>query len=353
MATTSQSSSTGEDPNVAEWPQLYEVATAFRDLAPWGWMEDWEYFGVEDPESGDVGYCYVTGALGEHFSLVVNLGEEGLHRSWEMRGAADLPEPDRTAAFFQQLALTASFEGRDLLTTRDRQVIKELGLKFRGRQAWPFFRSYRPNHPPWYLSAWEARFLATALREALSMVERVREDHSLLPDPRKQGQFLVRGVDAAGGTPGWKDEIRVPQPFSTRLRVAAPDRARVERLAADLPRTNGVVEFDCSILHDGVWGDEEDRPYFPALILAADAGSGMILRMEMVHPDAATEAIAEQFLNLLDTSRKLPARVVVQNDETSAVLSPVARRLGIRITRARRLPAIDAARSGLYDYLST
>jgi len=72
----------------------------------------------------------------------------------------------------------------------------------------------------------------------------------------------------------------------------------------------------------------------------------------MVHPDAATEAITGQFLKLLKTMQLLPARVVVQDDETAAALTLVARRLEIRVARARRLPAIAAARSELSDYLS-
>ena len=49
MPKTPQSSA-HEAPSLAEWRQLHEVATAFRDLAPWDWVEDWEYFGVQDPE---------------------------------------------------------------------------------------------------------------------------------------------------------------------------------------------------------------------------------------------------------------------------------------------------------------
>src|SRR5205807_1578311 len=43
-----------------------------------------------------------------------------------------------------------------------------------------------------------------------------------------------------------------------------------------------------------VKGEEEnERPYFPQLILAADKGSGMILGMEMVKPGEAPGALAE------------------------------------------------------------
>jgi len=37
------------------------------------------------------------------------------------------------------------FEDRDGLDKQDREVIKKLGLKFRGAHAWPMFCSYRPG----------------------------------------------------------------------------------------------------------------------------------------------------------------------------------------------------------------
>ena len=53
--------------------------------------------------------------------------------------------------------LQASFEDRSELHDKDRQVIKDLGLKFRGRQTWPLFRSYRAGFVPWHLDADEGR----------------------------------------------------------------------------------------------------------------------------------------------------------------------------------------------------
>ena len=62
-----------------------------------------------------------------------------------------LTSEDETVApelFLRVPQLQASFEDRNELRDKDRQVIKELGLKFRGRQAWPMFRSYRTGLCP-------------------------------------------------------------------------------------------------------------------------------------------------------------------------------------------------------------
>jgi hypothetical protein len=44
--------------------------------------------------------------------------------------------------------LQASWEDREELHVRDRETIKALGRKYRGRQAWPLFRSYQPGYAP-------------------------------------------------------------------------------------------------------------------------------------------------------------------------------------------------------------
>ena len=77
----------------------------------------------------------------------------------------------------------------------------------------------------------------------------------------------------------------------------------------------------------------------------------VVPRLEGV-PRNDADSYAQEFLKILETMQMLPARVVVQDDETAAALTLVARRLEIRLARARRLPAIAAARSSMSDYLS-
>jgi hypothetical protein len=65
-------------PTNEQWTALYEAAAAFKELAPWQWMYDSDLFGVQDPETGEVGYCCVLGALGELLGLNVHRGRPGI-----------------------------------------------------------------------------------------------------------------------------------------------------------------------------------------------------------------------------------------------------------------------------------
>src|SRR5690606_28813463 len=128
------------------------------ELGPWEWMEEDDLFGVQDPETGELGFVSIMGMAGEHYAVGVYRGAKGLY------GYLHLKEMDpfliRTEDLLNIPQLQASLEDRELLEKRDRDQIKSLGLKFRGRNAWPQFRSYRPGYAPWYIEKDEARLLA-------------------------------------------------------------------------------------------------------------------------------------------------------------------------------------------------
>lgn len=137
-------------PSLQDWEKLYEAAMEFKEIESWNWMWDSDIFGVQNPENDEIGYCCIMGRMGEHFALAVYLGTEGLDGYLRIQSGEILPGD--VDILHLQKCLMASFEDRDFLQKPDLQVIKELGLKFRGRNSWPLFRSYRPGYHPWYLT---------------------------------------------------------------------------------------------------------------------------------------------------------------------------------------------------------
>jgi hypothetical protein len=340
------------EPGNEEWRELFEAAVAFRDAAPWGWMWDSDQFGVQDPESGRIGYCSVMGRLGEHFALGVYNGSEGLAGLWRMREAGPRAYQDPAELLSWQNCLMASFEDRSVLQKRDLDVIKSLGLKFRGRHAWPQFRSYRPGFAPWFLTAPEARFLAVALRQALEVAARFRENPRLLPEAKPHGAYLIRVPEKQGYQWTWKDTLQRPAPVQPPPDIAAPplDEDRLRRLRA-LPVTRGVLQMDYFYTDAGVKEKEDERPWYPQVILAADAASGFILGTEVVRNDEAPRALVEQALGVIESLKQRPDRIEVGHEEARLILKPAATRLGVRVVRVRRLNAIEALRRALGQFL--
>jgi hypothetical protein len=119
-------------PGIREWRGLFESAVRIKEISPWEWMTETDVFGVRSPETGELGCISVMGLLGQHYAVSLYLGSEGIHGFLDLQEMGPFADP---GALIQIPQLQASFENREELDKRDRQVIKELGLKFRGRNA--------------------------------------------------------------------------------------------------------------------------------------------------------------------------------------------------------------------------
>ncbi|OAS21351.1 DUF7309 domain-containing protein [Paenibacillus oryzisoli] len=128
-------------PTAEQWQGLYEAAAAFKKAECWNYFENVHVFGVENPLNGDIGYCCIMGNGGELYGLAVYFGLETLLGM--LSGEEDI-DP-----MFSQHCLMLLFDSRDELYPSELKQIKELGLKFRGANAWPTFRLYEPGFVPW------------------------------------------------------------------------------------------------------------------------------------------------------------------------------------------------------------
>ncbi|MGC9333966.1 MAG: DUF7309 domain-containing protein [Anaerolineae bacterium] len=332
-------------PTLNEWRKLYQAAIRIKEIAPWEWMTETEIFGVQDPESGEIGFVSVMGMLGEHLSLAVYRGARGLYGFWNFEQIADSAPPE---AFLEIPHLQASFEDRNELTDKDRAVIKELGLKFRGRQEWPLFRSYRPGYLPWYLEAAEARFLTYALEQAVEVVLRFEEDPTLL-EPADEESYLVRVPQEVNGNLVWEDEVvRVPppepEPIPIIIDVQAFERVR------QLPRGEHALEMDLFLFPAPI-REKGARPYFPYLLLVVENQSGLILGNELLTPEPGLAemwgSVPMKVVHQLARMKVLPQAIKVRSFRLLALLKLLEEELDIEVKATSILPNLDQAKESL------
>lgn len=184
-------------PTNEEWRGLYEAAVRAKKMAAWEWMT----VGVQDPETREIGFVRVMGMLGEYYAISFYSNPEVLYSFLTIQEMGLDINPD---ALLEIPQLHASFEDRGELHNKDREVIKELGLKLRGRKEWPMFRSYRPGFAPWFVESEEARLLTRALNQLTDVAPRFGEDPSLLEPPGEES-YLVRVPHEGGGALVWED----------------------------------------------------------------------------------------------------------------------------------------------------
>lgn len=336
---------TESGPALNEWYKLYHATIRIKEIAPWEWMTETDIFGVQDPETDEIGFVSVMGALGEHLALAAYLGAEGLYSFWAFAEIADDAPPE---ALLGIPHLQTSFEDRGELSTKDRALIKELGLRFRGRQAWPMFRSYRPGYLPWYLEPQEVRRLTCALEQAAEVALRFKQDPALL-EPINEESYLVRVPRQVGGDLVWEDKVmRVPPPKAEDISV--PMDLEALEYVKQLPQGEYVLEVDLGLVPIHVQ-EKGERPYMPHMLLMVESESGFILSTELLGPEPGLPelwgSVPMQVVRQLARMETRPREVRVQTNELFALAQLLAQELGFEVTRSPRLRSLDRARQSL------
>jgi hypothetical protein len=342
---------TASAPKRETWKALYAAAARFYALKPWEWMGDSDIFGVRNPADGETGFCCIMGAAGEHFALAVYLGAEGLEVLKKI-GLEEVPT-DPFSVLLTQKCLMASFEDREILEPEDIEVIRDLGLKFRGRNAWPQFRSYRPGYSPWTVTQAEAEFLTIALDQACEVCPRYRDRPDELGKQNAINgyeRFMIRVRTERNGQHMWEDSMESVPPYDPPLILPAPpDSAQLKAVSSRSKRTSLVVDIDFFPMPTAIKEPQDERPWYPTVVLCVDDTSGMILHFEMVRAKEIGAAFAQAFLDFASQSGQLPSKVRVRSEQAQLLLEPVLDELKVPIEVTESLPMIEEAQLSLYS----
>jgi hypothetical protein len=329
-------------PELSQWSRLYQAAIQIKEMAPWEWMSETDVFGVQDPGSDEMGFVSVMGSLGQHYSVAVYLGPSGLYSFWNFQEL----EPNASDEDFMAMThLQASFENRNELTQKDRDLIKKLGLKFRGRQAWPMFRSYRPGYFPWYLEPHEARLLTHALEQTLNVAPRFKEDPDLLA-PGSNTDYLLRAPQEKEDALAWEDQVvnvLPPEPASIPIAMDVPTLKAL--MAAPMSRV--CLEMDLFLMPIRI-GERGERPQFAYMLLVVESESGMVLGSEMLGPDPTLNemygALPLNVVHLLAQIGIVPQEIKVRSPMLFQLLQTLTADLKFHLTPSHHLPMLDQAR---------
>ena len=341
-----------------EWRQLLSAAEAFKAAQPWLWMFETMLFAVQNPETDEVGFGSITGQLGQHFALIVYLGEEALGNYFSavhgIQAVSFLEEREHGMLLLEAPQLQASFESPQAMSAMDRRLVKEAKVRIRGRDLWPAFRSFMPGRAPWYLTRPQVRFLTVLLEQALIVAEMQLRENMLGSqggDLPKTLQLLSR-VYAEGA---WSS---VERTFTPRYPVfptgtASADLAAVRR---QLPLQDLQLQVHLALTPMPV---EEGPlpPYLPYLLLVVDAESGMVAGAELLlaQPTLADlwPQVLPKLLEVFDRLQGRPKRIQLVSERLYHLLAAPLGELGVKLTRARTMSALEGVLLGFEDWLAT
>ncbi len=334
------------NPSNEEWRKLFAVAAEFKKTACWDWMYEDDIFAVEDPETGGFAYCCIMGNAGEHYAIAGYLGSEGLEGISSM--LYDEDEESSSDLMFVQKCLMCSFVDRDELAKEDYQLIKDLKLRFRGRNAWPQFRDFYPGLFPWFLTGQQCRFLTHIITQALYVANQCREDKSLIK-PNDLGTYFARICDPTSNEAlNWNNAHIKPEQYDPEyVSFKLSDEVLAKRLYLTKKSRNYIVEADTFYMPTLV--EEQPRPFYPKICLLADQSSGLIISYTVIS-DIETDGFQciEALTTMISEGNRKPTKILVSREETYFLFKDICTQIGIVLEFVDYLYAIEEARTGMF-----
>lgn len=327
--------------------KLCQAAIEFRSLRPWDILYDDQVFGVQDPESKEIGYCCVMGAGGEVFGLALYRGRKGLDLYQKILNRTIDPEK----LLVLQDALLAEFCDRADLEKEDRALLKSIDFKpldSKDAPAYPIFRSYKPGYAPWFISEREAKWLTFAFQCAVDLLGAFVKNDLLLEG--KADHYLIYSQDknAKLRSSAW----RKIEPYSKPVEASIPINEVTLQRIRNLQITEDTEwEMDIFFLSDRTILDQ-DRPYFPQVVMIVHQQTGMVLNMNMFGPDVSIPTISTDFLlQTVEKYGRVPREIHIQDKLVWESLKPIVDQFNIQILLKDKLPVIREVKEALMQDL--
>lgn len=333
-------------PTLDKWKRLYDLAEDFIKMKPWEWMTDRDLFGVQNPSGEDDGYCCALGNAGEFFGFEVCLGDEGLQTHLKILNR-EIAIHDEDVLYVKK-CLLFSLNDRQYLTRNDLDIINKLGLKFKGRNAWPQFQGYYPGFFPWYLTDKEAEFLIICFEQAKEVAPRFKENPFLFisPDTNKYyGRML-------GDDNKWHDTWVEPKTYQKKETTQKEiDKDRFDSLLKKYKKIKQIWEIS-SFYGPAYITPKDKRPYFPITTLFVDNGSGFIINVNIAEHDKHFAEYDELFSKTVERAGFLPEEIWVKNNEVFSLNQRITDYIGLKLRIVEKLPNADFARKDMSKQFS-
>ena len=333
-------------PTIEQWKELYDAAINIRQIAPWDYLWDMDLIAINLPSREEPVYCSVMGRNGECYAIGVYPGLKAVASFYRMAESTS----DEMAAYIaglEQECLMCHFGDREEVEHEDREVYKALGLRFRGRNEWIYFRTMEPGYFPWHIRAWEADLLIQVLQNlALAVAPIVSGEIKVDSD---LGETLVRSYSQEEGI--WRNEVsRQPHILVITPQLIVGNDLLMAKLRK-CKRTDTCLEFDSSYLPAPIQEKRDDRPYFPRFALLVSKNTGLIVDQHMADKDEAIEADILDMLTRYIIKYGRPSSIYIRDNRASEYIGDFCKKANVRLIVGKGVPLIDGIICELMDSL--
>ena len=322
---------------IEEWKRLYEVTTRIRELEPWELLWDMDIIGIRVGEELENTVFYsILGKGGDCYGIAVYEGYDAFN-SFLMLTMQEQMNLSVEYAMFNQNNITCYWGNREELSAKQREIIKELGYKYRGKNNWLYFLSYEPGYYPYNLNRDEVVRMTEHL-ENLEMAFTYYKETGIHID-FDNGNMFSFVFSADRKTWQYGEE---PLPFTCYNfgNLVITDEELLGELSK-VPKGTFLLEADVRPMGAAVSDKKYDKPANPAMSILTEANTGMIISYNMNEPNEdAMVGLAESVIGFIFKAG-VPKEIRVPNVIVEAALEQICEICKIKLRRVKHLKGID------------
>ncbi|MEG0591795.1 MAG: hypothetical protein RR512_00695 [Coprobacillus sp.] len=204
-------------------------------------------------------------------------------------------------------------------------MIKELGLKYRGMNAWPFFISYKKQYAPYSFNDDEAKRFVIILERLLDVLISYIDD-KIDVDFDKEEMFFAHTVDnkwvyEAMGLPDQEDKF---------TSVELSDESLYGELQ-NQKKSFDELYIDLHYMYSSFDNDKYKRPVNALMFLVYDARKQMIVNGQLLNPDDDEISVVLNYLVNYIFDRGIPSKIYVRNPTVFVSIDDIASCCGIKL----------------------
>ncbi|WP_202709364.1 DUF7309 domain-containing protein [Sporosalibacterium faouarense] len=325
-----------KEATLAQWKKLYDVAIEIKKLKPWEYLWDLDIVTLILPDKEEPIYCSIMGRGGECFAIGTYLGFNAIHDFYKMADSKDIP-PEQMIRYQDNNVVMCHFGSRDELSKQELSLVKNLDLKFRGKNNWIYFHSFNKGYVPYMLDEDEV-IQHTEVLQHLFMALKAYIVNKL-PIDFEDGHTLLRRYDP-------EKEICINHQASILLPKkeyfvpVIQDDILISKLKAQ-KKNNEDVEIDIAYSNKVIKDKKYDRPVQSRICILADHKRGLVMDQSMLSPEA--DDIDEMFGIIINyiMQRGKPRTIFIRDEYIMCILKDLCETLGIKLKIRGRLSVID------------
>ena len=329
------------------WLELYELADKIQKLEPWKYLWDMDLLVYISTPSNELYYCSVMGRAGLHKAVAI-------YNANQIHGFMEIAEnhiPEHMLLNYQE-CIMCNFINRQATLPKNREIIKELGLSFRG--TWISFENYEKGYEPSPINISQVKTTIELLKNFYMMFKAIIEEGIMVNF--EKGEALFRHYDK---------EIKLYLNYPAPLML--PDKSFITLTAnkdfendmMTIPQTDMELEFEflnyfpMRIRENK---EQDGRNYYPRARFIGDRNTGFIISSELLDKNeykSENDYIMESVDVLLSKLFKLgrPKRIYVRDEESKRILEDIADKAKIKLTVRSKLKSIDEIYKKMDDNL--